>query len=120
MVPLRFQTPISAPTASRMKIALVTEATAPLPASWTARERVAVLHRDQRGDRAAQHQGDLDRAVERVEPEQRERAGDQDGERDQRQERVGERRRPDAALSFAAGHGGTLVTAVTGVLPRNG
>ena len=36
MVPLRFQTPIRAPTANRMKIALVTEATAPLPASWTA------------------------------------------------------------------------------------
>ena len=35
MVPLRFHTPIRAPTAKRMKIALVTEASAPCPASWT-------------------------------------------------------------------------------------
>ena len=44
-------------------------------------------------------QGDLDRAVERVETEQRERPRDEDGQGDQREERVGERRRPDVPLA---------------------
>ena len=37
MVPDRFQTPISAPTANRMKIALVIDDNAPCPARCTPR-----------------------------------------------------------------------------------
>ena len=120
MVPLRFHTPIRAPTAKRMKIALVTDGERPLPGLLDRREVVAVLDRDQRRLAAAEHEGDLDRAVERVETEQRERPRDEDGQGDQREERVGERRRPDAALRLAAGHGGTVVRAAQVPITRIG
>src|SRR4051794_28345832 len=101
MVPLRFQTPIRAPTANRMKIALVTDAMALRPASWTALNgcpfRIAMRA-------ASAQQRDLDGTVQGVEAEQGQGARDEDGQRDEGDYGIPERGPPQLLVERGARH----------------
>ena len=110
-----FHVPISAPTASRMKIALIAVVTPPIAASATAADGVAVLERDQARERGAQQQRDLQRPVGGADAEEHDRQRDQPDQHDHGQERVEQARRL-SALRYRV----DVVTAAVGVTLRSG
>ena len=115
-----FQVPISAPTASRMNTAPTAEVTPPTAASATAATRVAVLERDQAGERRAEEQRDLQWPVGRIDAEQDDRRRQQDDQDDDRQHRVEQRRRPRFRRSSSAAAPGSPTSTWTLLVPAVG
>ena len=93
--PARFQTPISAPTASRMKIALVTDVRSrPAPASWMSTARWPFLTPSSTATMAGEQSATWIGPSSASSPKSSSAAGDQDDERD----RAGRSRRGATAL----------------------